>query len=181
MSSPAQLNLTFTPVTATDQARLLSLMQRIYPPAYAHFWPDGGEWYVESQYGQKNFAREMEDSTAGYEFICQAGRPVGIVRTLPGLPPPEHPEMAATKLHRLYLDQAVQGRGVGRSVIDRVAAASRERGDVGLWLEAMDSSVPALAFYERLGFSRLTHFTLEMPRMYPARRGMWRLIRKWAP
>ncbi|NJB86075.1 GNAT superfamily N-acetyltransferase [Lewinella marina] len=175
--SPPEIS--YAPLRESDQPQLAELMDRIYPPAYAHFWPDGGRWYLDSQYGPENFAREMADPAAVYQFVLYEGREVGIVRTLPGLSPPEQPGASATKLHRLYLDPRLHGRGLGRRVVEDVSRSSRQRGDELLWLEAMDTSSPALAFYDRLGFARLSHFTLDMPRMYPARRGMWRLAKSW--
>ncbi|WP_168797532.1 GNAT family N-acetyltransferase [Neolewinella litorea] len=178
MQAPAA-DISYQALQESDQPRLEQLMQRIYPPVYAHFWPDGGQWYLNSQYGWENFARELAQLEAIYRFVLNDGHVVGIVRTLPGLAPPGDKEIRATKLHRLYLDPVVHGCGIGQQVIEDVSKASRERGDELLWLEAMDSSTAALAFYERVGFERMVHFTLDMPRMYPARRGMWRLGKRW--
>ncbi len=169
--------LRFHPITAADQPALLSLMKRIYPPVYAYLWPDGGDWYVESQYGSANVARELADPVADYRFMVWGGEPVGILRFVPGLPLADRPDSTATKLHRLYLDPAVQGRGIGRGAIAFVEEACRTRGEEWLWLEAMDSAPAAISFYERLGFRRVAPFTLEMPRMLPRYRGMWRMAK----
>ena len=174
----ASQQLTFLPITADDQPRLLDLMQRIYPPVYAHFWPDGGHWYVQSQYNQENFQRELQEAGADYRFVTVGDTAVGIVRTIADRSPPELPGRRAGKLHRLYLDPAVHGQGIGGQVVQFALAQSRQRKEGLLWLEAMDSAPAALAFYERMAFEQLSHFTLDMPKMYPARRGMWRLAKE---
>ena len=170
-------SLEYEAIGPADQPRLFALMQRIYPPSYAYLWPDDGAWYVESQYGEENFRRELAEPGAAYAFVRCADRDVGIVRTLAGRPLPDVPGRPATKLHRLYLDPAVHGRGIGRGVMGKVVADCRSRGDALVWLEAMDSSAAALAFYARLGFVRTAPFRLDMPLMYPARRGMWRMAK----
>ncbi|PPK85337.1 RimJ/RimL family protein N-acetyltransferase [Neolewinella xylanilytica] len=167
----------FVPVTAADQPALFDLMQKIYPPVYAYLWPDGGQWYLESQYGKENFDREMADDRADYRFIFHGGIPVGIVRSVRDVSCPDCPEEPATKLHRLYLDPATHGRGFGKQAVKRLLNTCRRRGDRCLWLEAMDSAESSLAFYVGTGFSRGGHFTLDMPRMYPAQRGMYRYYR----
>ncbi|WP_116125317.1 GNAT family N-acetyltransferase [Lewinella sp. IMCC34183] len=167
--------LSFVPVRPDQQPTLYALMRRIYPPVYAYLWPDGGAWYVDAQYSPENVHRELAEPDADYRFIQLNDEPVGIVRSVAGRPAPDRLTLNATKLHRLYLDPAVAGRGIGSRALEFVEAQCRKRGDKLLWLEAMDSAADALAFYERLGFARLAPFTLEMPRMLPAYRGMWRM------
>ncbi|WP_116106979.1 GNAT family N-acetyltransferase [Lewinella sp. IMCC34191] len=168
----------FVPITAADQPALFDLMQRIYPPVYAYLWPDGGKWYLQRQYGKENFEQEMADDRADYRFIFDGSKAVGIVRSVQGVSCPDCPELSATKLHRLYLDPATHGRGIGKQAVRRLVNTCRRRDDQCLWLEAMDSAESSLAFYAGTGFRQGGHFTLDMPRMYPARRGMWRFWRE---
>ena len=167
----------FIPVTAADQARLLALMQRIYPPVYAHFWPDDGAWYLESQYGPANLARELQDELADYRFVVLDDRPIGIVRLRLATTCPDRPGVAAAKLHRLYVDPTVHGHGVGRAAIVWCGEQAGRAGAELLWLEAMDSAATALGFYRHLGFAVTAPFLLDMPRMYPELRGMYRMAR----
>ncbi|MBB4080118.1 GNAT superfamily N-acetyltransferase [Lewinella aquimaris] len=163
------------PITPSDQGALMHLMQRIYPPAYAHFWPDDGAWYVESQFGEENFSREIQAVNAEYHFVLQKDLPVGIIRLLCNVSPPEHPEKRAMKLHRLYLDQAVQGRGLGRQAIEWAIGRARTTGHELLWLEAMTCAPRAIDFYTRMGFMHSASYTLHMPLMHPEMRGMCRM------
>ncbi|MGB3802200.1 MAG: GNAT family N-acetyltransferase [Lewinella sp.] len=152
-------------------------MQRIYPPVYAYLWPDGGQWYLESQYGKENFAREIAQPAADYRFILYDEAPIGILRSIRNVPCPDRPDLRATKLHRLYLDPAVQGRGIGKAAVQQLVGECRERNDECIWLEAMDSAEGSQAFYERTSFTRGGHFILDMPKMLPKWRGMWRYYR----
>jgi len=48
------------PLNSSDQSTIFSFMKKIYPPPYAHLWPDGGIWYVNNIYGQKNFEKDIQ-------------------------------------------------------------------------------------------------------------------------
>ena len=152
-------------------------MQRIYPQAYAGYWPDGGEWYIDSQFGRANLERELAEAETAYSFVGLEDRSVGITRVRYGLACPDQPGLRATKLHRIYLDQDIQGRGVGKWVINQVLASCRERQDECLWVEARDLARASLAFYERAGFTRGGRQTLDIDRLHPHMRGMVRLYR----
>ena len=172
---PLSANLRLRPLQPSDQPAVWSLMQRIYPPAYAHLWPDGGEWYLNSQYAPENFLQELAQPRAQYCSVDYRGQSVGILRLVDDLPLVDRPDVRASKLHRLYLDQAVQGRGIGKRVMRWAIDSRRAGGYELLWLEAMDSAPAALAFYARMGLTRTGAFTLDMPLMYPSLRGMYRL------
>ena len=169
--------LQLRPIRLHDQSELFSLMQRIYPHAYADYWPDGGAWYISSQFGSANLERELAEANTAYAFVDLEGRPVGITRVRYGVPCPDQPGQRASKLHRIYLDRDIQGQGVGKWVMNQVLDSCRQRQDECLWLEAMDTATASLAFYERAGFTRGGRQTLDIDRLYPHLRGMVRLYR----
>lgn len=49
----------------------------------------------------------------------------------------------------------VQGRGLGRALIERLCGQLRERGVAGVHLGVSGTNTRAIAFYEHLGFARL--------------------------
>jgi ribosomal protein S18 acetylase RimI-like enzyme len=55
-------------------------------------------------------------------------------------------------LWHLYIAPAYRGRGVGRSLIENVMRAARERQARCLWLETQNVNYGAIQFYRRLGF-----------------------------
>jgi ribosomal protein S18 acetylase RimI-like enzyme len=56
------------------------------------------------------------------------------------------------ELWHLYVAPAARGHGIGRVLIDAVAAAAREAGMRCVWLETSNLAYPAIRFYQRLGF-----------------------------
>ncbi|GAB3759850.1 GNAT family N-acetyltransferase [Spirosoma pomorum] len=57
-----------------------------------------------------------------------------------------------TKIHKLYLLPASQGKGVGRQLLDHVAELAQQRGNDRLSLN-VNRNNKATQFYERIGFS----------------------------
>lgn len=56
------------------------------------------------------------------------------------------------KLHKLYLETAVHGRGFGQQLIARAVAVARELGATDVWLQVNKQNTRAIRAYERAGF-----------------------------
>lgn len=54
----------------------------------------------------------------------------------------------------VVVDETVRGRGVGRALLAAAEAWARGRGAVRIALLADETNLPALDFYDRLGFTR---------------------------
>lgn len=66
----------------------------------------------------------------------------------------DHPEAGTTKIHKLYLLPALQGRGIGRRLVDAVREAAQSAGQSALQLN-VNRYNKAIEFYERYGFLRV--------------------------
>lgn len=55
-------------------------------------------------------------------------------------------------LTHLYVAPSARGRGVGRALVDGAILDARTRGARCLWVETQTVNVPAIRFYEALGF-----------------------------
>ena len=62
-------------------------------------------------------------------------------------------------LEDLYVRPAHRGRGVGLSLLQRVAQVAHDRGCQRLDLAVLDWNAPAIAFYESLGAEALDEWT----------------------
>ena len=102
------------------------------------------EWWPRfaERFPRPPVERSRQDGTVRYAHSRRAG-----AEPYAGLGYPAH-------LHIDLLPEA-QGRGLGRTLIETLAAALRSRGVRGLHLVASDRNAGALAFYDRLGFKRL--------------------------
>lgn len=80
------------------------------------------------------------------------GTPVGYAQSLPREAPVPVEPGPVRFLRRLYLEQAWTGRGVGRPLLEAIAADARARGAATLWLNTWERATQAIAFYRKQGF-----------------------------
>ena len=86
-----------------------------------------------------------------------------VISRLAPPPPGSHLDVPAVEIWRLYVDPQVQGSGLGRRLLEWSESEGAERGAEATWLAVWEHNEPALAFYDRLGFTRLgtTDFKLD--------------------
>ncbi|MGH3082338.1 MAG: GNAT family N-acetyltransferase [Gaiellaceae bacterium] len=81
-------------------------------------------------------------------FALAAGRPVGFVSGVETTHPDKGTEMF---LYELAVDAPARRRGIGRALVEALAALARERGCHGMFVFADEDNVAALATYRRAG------------------------------
>jgi len=109
--------LQLKPILKTDTKTLFTLMKEIYPLAYSCFWTDQGDWYVNTQYCEKNILKELLEENSEDYFILFNNEVVGNFRfiwdeKLTGLSKDNQ-----LKLHRIYLHPKAQGNGIGKTLL----------------------------------------------------------------
>ncbi|MFK8060974.1 MAG: GNAT family N-acetyltransferase [Polaribacter sp.] len=153
-------------------------MSEIYPPAYKHFWDDNGAWYVNSQYSKENFLKELSVENADYYFISIDTEIVGNMRIIWDEKLADLSEEKQVKLHRLYLHQKTQGKGIGKTLLSWLEEKAKEKSHKIIWLDAMDSQPQAFQFYKKLGYRYYSHTFLDFKNMLDSVRKMSQLYKK---
>lgn len=166
-------DLHLAPIAIADHEKLSGLMFRIYPPVYQHLWKDGGAWYVGHLYAKNNLEKELGDPNSRYYFIHYRGTTVGVLRVLVHAPLPGTENANATQLQRIYLDPAVQGKGIGKTLLQWCVDRFCRDGKATLWLEVMDTQKAAIRFYEKAGFHIAGALTFRSDLMFENYRGMY--------
>ena len=162
----------------TDYEFLFKLMKEIYPPAYSHFWTDNGDWYVNTQYSKKNILKELSVKKTDYYFVLFNDEIVGNFRIiwdekLEGLS-----EEKQVKLHRVYLHQKTQGKGIGKILITWLEQKAYKKGYSIVWLDAMDEQPQAFQFYKKRGYIYYSHTFLPFENMLDEVRKMSQVYKK---
>jgi len=156
-----------------DDPRLLGL---IYAVPYQVFEPDYA-FVIEGPNGVCGYVLGARDSAAFYDWAGRAWFP-NIATTVDDPGPDEArwtrgSDWARSEIHRpdLYytpilhpypahghidLLPEAQGRGIGRKGIEHLIEALRASGAPGMHLGVSNTNARALAFYEKLGFTRLS-------------------------
>ncbi len=165
------------PISANDQRQLWELMVEVYPKAYAHLWEDDGAWYLNHIWNTADVERELKDTNALYYFVTFQQKDIGILRIVENADFVDRPSDKALKIHRLYLDDTAQGKGVGKAIMTWAEAYARETGHQGIWLEVMDTKTQALKFYQRCGYEITSDFRLDFTIMHAHFRGMHKMYK----
>lgn len=172
-------NLELRPILEEDHPLHYALMQRIYPPAFAYLWPDGGAWYIDHVHAREVFEKDLAREDLRYYHVYFREALVGIYRLKQNAEMPDFPGEPALVLDRLYLDDAVRGKGIGTALMNHTKKETLRLGKTLLWLERMDSNEATIGFYRKCGFTDGSTFRLPFEQMYPEYRGMCRLW--WRP
>lgn len=176
--------LQLQPIALEDQPVLFELMQRVYPPAYAHFWKDQGSWYLNSLYTFDNLKKELQEEGSYYYFVrfresahSKEYTIIGIFKIIEDCTYPEQSELSSLKVHRIYLDNTVQGKGIGKQLMLYAQEHAQKSNHKLIWLDAMDQHPQAMAFYNSLGYSKGGLQQLDFELLHDLYKPMWYLYK----
>jgi ribosomal protein S18 acetylase RimI-like enzyme len=169
--------LQLRPISIEDQKELYALMKRIYPPAYIDYWKDNGNWYVNSLYTFENVQKELSEENTRYYFVLLDNKIIGILRIVYEVDMYHNNDKSFVKLHRLYLDQNIQNRGVGKQLMHWLLNKVQQEGYPKIWLDAMEMQPQALHFYKKLGFEIVDKVSLDFPLLIDEYRGMFKMVK----
>ncbi|MDP5106653.1 MAG: GNAT family N-acetyltransferase [Polaribacter sp.] len=171
-------NIQLMPILASDSETLFRLMKEVYPLAYSHFWVDKGDWYVYSQYSKENILKELSVENAAYYFVLYNDEIIGNFRfvwdeKLAGLS-----EEKQVKLHRIYLHQKTQGKGIGKKLLSWLEEKAKQKGYKIIWLDTMDEQPQAFEFYKKMGYTYHSHTFLPFDLLHKEVRKMSQVFKK---
>ena len=158
-------NIALRKITEQDVDVLNNLMNIIYPAAYSFLWPDNGVWYINEQYSKANILKELKQEKANYYFVLVNDEIVGNFRVVWNEPLKNLQILNQVKLHRLYLHKNVQGKGVGKAIMNWLEKEALLKNYKAIWLDAMDAKQQAFEFYKKLGYQYHTHVFLSFELM----------------
>ncbi|WP_283642471.1 GNAT family N-acetyltransferase [Croceibacter atlanticus] len=165
-------NISLKKIKLKDSESLFQLMKVVYTKAYSYLWEEQGEWYLNLNWTQDQVLKELNDTKASYYFVLVNDEYKGVLRFIEDAEFKDMKENMSLKLHRLYLDDSIQGKGVGKHIMTWVEQYAKDNDYNGVWLEAMDTKVQALEFYKRCGYKITSNFRLDFKRMHSKYRGM---------
>jgi len=138
-------NLQFRRAVDADIPLLRQLAERVWRDYYpAIIGQTQVDYMLPLMYSDDVIRREIAD---GVVWELGLGENVPIAFLSIGLD-----SDGRAKLHKLYLDTAVHGRGFGQQLIHRAIEIARELGASELWLQVNKQNARAIRAYERAGF-----------------------------
>lgn len=110
------------------------------------------EAYAESERNWARALREIAEAAEPDECICvacdEAGAVIGLAM---GGPPRQEIIARSGEIYVLYVCTEHQGQGIGRRLVQAVAAYLAQRGRTALLIGCLAANAPARRFYEALG------------------------------
>ncbi|GAB4019032.1 GNAT family N-acetyltransferase [Spirosoma koreense] len=142
--------ITITEATATDLPIIQDIARRTWPDTFGEILsPSQIDYMLEMMYSTEALTAQI--ASKGHVFLLaqetDSRNYLGYISyelNYKGEP--------LTKIHKIYLLPASQGKGVGRLLIERVAEVATQHANVRLGLN-VNRYNKAIQFYERIGFS----------------------------
>jgi len=141
------------PARPADLHALAALARRTWLDAFGDsVAPEDAAAEAEKGRSEERFARVLPERVI---LVAEEdGELVGYAE----LGPVDIPEVEAgagdVELHRLYVETPLQGRGIGRALLDAVLAHPDAAGPNRVFLQVWERNERALRLYERAGFRR---------------------------
>jgi diamine N-acetyltransferase len=161
----------------TDAKALSALCLRIYPQFFLYLWHDEGEWYQREKYNANQLRSEIENPNSKYYFILFENVPVGYLKINLTMTLPAYPSANGMEVERIYLLKEVQGKGLGKQLMNFAIAEAERLQKSYLFLYMMDSSADSMKFYETMGFEKFGRKYLDFAQMKEEYRGMYSMVK----
>lgn len=144
-------NILIAPVAREELPVISRLAERIWPNAYRKILTDGQIRYMLAMMYDLPVLEQEYGQGIRFDLICDGEMPVGFTSYGPCC---EH-SCDCAKLHKLYLDPAYHGRGIGTLALRYVIEETRSKGFKVLHLNVNRNNAAAIRAYERNGFRKI--------------------------
>lgn len=142
-------NLHIKVAGVADIPVIQALTTEIWPPTYI---PIIGERQVDYMLNLFYTAEALEKQITEFNhkfIICYTGDQAAAFASYSEIEP------AVFKLHKIYILPSMQGKGIGRYMLNYITEDIKAKGAVALRLNVNIHNHPAKAFYSKVGF---THY-----------------------
>jgi GNAT superfamily N-acetyltransferase len=146
-----EVTFSIRPAELEDINTIGFLAQQIWPDTYGKIIsPEQMQYMINLFYSPASLRRQIVEDHHRFIIVEQDEEAIGFASWSemadPGLSP------GLYKLHKLYILPGIQGRGLGRAVLQFIYDTIRPEGATGLRLN-VNRYNKARQFYERVGFS----------------------------
>ena len=151
--------------SAADASFLTKISREIYQEHYLHLWhPGGASWYMETYaYANDNIKNDLEDPLIEYYIVAEGGNYLGYLKLVINASLSTEPLLEALEVERIYLYKYATGKGHGKKIMEFAKQRAMELSKKIIFLKAMDSSLNAIAFYEKMGYQVCSALQLPLP------------------
>ncbi len=132
----------------TDLSEIKRIAYETWPLTFGEILsPQQIEYMLEWMYSLPSLTEQIQEKGHVFILIKEEGESLGYVSY-----ELNYKGIAKTKIHKIYLLPASQGKGVGAALIRRVAEIATENQNTALILN-VNRFNKAIGFYEKMGFA----------------------------
>ncbi len=137
-----------------DAALIADLSRRTFYDTFAkHNTPENMDLFLETQFTREQLVHQVGAPRNTFLLAHLDSETVGYARLYEGAElPPGIAGSEAIEISRLYAEQKVIGKGVGKALMEACIDLAREKGKDWIWLGVWEHNHRAIAFYEKMGF-----------------------------
>jgi diamine N-acetyltransferase len=140
-------NILVRPAGERDLPLVKMLAEKIWPPTYSGILTaDQIGYMLNRMYSPDSLKQQMQDYHHHFLILEHEGKPAGFASYS------LNPDDKKGKLQKIYVDTVLQGKSLGRFLLEYVAARMKEEGCLIIQLD-VNRQNKARIFYEKLGFA----------------------------
>ena len=141
------------PATPVDLHDLIRISRKIfYDSFHTQNKPENIEAYMDRAYSADQLATELENPGCEYYFICDQENKIGFLKINTPHAQSDLHDPDSLEIERIYVDQAYQGFGLGKQLLEKAKERAITLGLNTIWLGVWEKNTGAIRFYEREGF-----------------------------
>jgi ribosomal protein S18 acetylase RimI-like enzyme len=144
-------------VAGVSEAALIADMSRrtFYDTFAAYNTAENMEQFLEVQFTRQQLMAEVGAPRNTFLLAWVDGIPAGYARLYDGQElPRELSGSSAIEISRIYCEQGMIGKGVGKALMEACLDVGRGKGKEWIWLCVWEHNQRAIGFYEKKGFER---------------------------
>jgi ribosomal protein S18 acetylase RimI-like enzyme len=147
------MSLTIRQANAQD-AEVLSLLgaTTFYDTFHAFHNEEDMKKYIADAYNIEKISTNLTDPGILYYLALRSGLPVGYIKLIKNVQPPELPEGRVAELEKIYVLKEYLGTGIGKKLMQQAIVAMVQENFDWLFLGVWQQNQRALAFYAGFGW-----------------------------
>lgn len=168
-------SLSIQEIHSSDAAALSALAKAIYAEHYLHLWHEGGaDWYMnEYAYPEEKLRDELADPANLHYIVYDDNQHAcGYLKLRTNAMLQGYEQYNTLEIERIYLHQSVTGKGIGKILMQHAEKKAAALHKDLIFLKAMDSSLDAISFYQKMGYHPCGTLQLPFPLLKESYRGM---------
>jgi diamine N-acetyltransferase len=112
--------------------------------------------YVNSAFEIKKLEHELSNEHSHHFWIKDDNMPVAFMKINESVNFTEPLEDDSLEIQRIYVDRTYKGIGLGKQLVGFAERMANERNKEFIWLGVWEKNLPAILFYEKIGFYKFS-------------------------